>query len=100
MKSRIDSQVLEQHARDGQVVKKGERDHSDDREIKALIARDEAQLRQVTRRAPRREPTSAAREELIEKNVAPKQQLDQATAVFKVAQQTVEADRRSWKPIG
>ena len=33
------------------------------------------------------------KEELIEKNVAPRQQLDQATAVFKAAQQTVEADQ-------
>ena len=45
VKSRIDSLVLEQHVLDGQVVKKGDLLFTlDDREIRALIARDEAQL--------------------------------------------------------
>jgi multidrug efflux system membrane fusion protein len=94
VKSRIDSQVLEQHVRDGQVVKQGDLLFTlDDREIKALIARDEAQLAKDNAALTQAESDLARKEELIEKNVAPKQQLDQATAVFKAAQQTVEADQ-------
>ena len=45
IRSRIDSQVLEQHVTDGQLVKKGDLLFTlDDREIQALIARDQAQL--------------------------------------------------------
>src|SRR4029450_9301031 len=45
VKSRIESQVLEQHVKDGQFVKKGDLLFTlDDREIRATIARDEAQL--------------------------------------------------------
>lgn len=94
VKSRIDSQVLEQRVRDGQVVKQGDLLFTlDDREIKALIARDEAQLAKDNAALTQAEADLARKEELIEKNVAPKQQLDQATAVFKAAQQTVEADQ-------
>ena len=43
--SRIDSQVLEQHISDGQLVRKDDLLFTlDDREIQALIARDQAQL--------------------------------------------------------
>ena len=94
VKSRIDSQVLEQHVRDGQVVKKGDLLFTlDDREIQALIARDEAQLAKDNAALTQAEADLGRKEELIEKNVAPQQQLDQATAVFKAAQQTVEADQ-------
>jgi multidrug efflux system membrane fusion protein len=94
VKSRIDSQVLEQHVRDGQVVKKGDLLFTlDDREIQALIARDEAQLAKDNAALAQAEADLGRKEELIEKNVAPRQQLDQATAVFKAAQQTVEADQ-------
>ena len=94
VKSRIDSQVLEQHVRDGQVVKKGDLLFTlDDREIQALIARDEAQLAKDNAALAQAEADLGRKQELIEKNVAPRQQLDQATAVFKAAQQTVEADQ-------
>jgi multidrug efflux system membrane fusion protein len=65
----------------------------DDREIQALIARDEAQLAKDNAALAQAEADLGRKEELIEKNVAPRQQLDQATAVFKAAQQTVEADQ-------
>ena len=43
VKSRIESQVTEQHVKDGQLVKKGDPLFTlDDREVKATIARDEA----------------------------------------------------------
>jgi multidrug efflux system membrane fusion protein len=94
VKSRIDSLVLEQHVHDGQVVKKGDLLFTlDDREIKALIARDEAQLAKDNATLTQAQADLGRKEELIEKNVAPRQQLDQATAVFKAAQQTVEADQ-------
>ena len=94
VKSRIESQVLEQHVRDGQLVKKGDLLFTlDDREIQALIARDEAQLAKDNAALAQAEADLGRKEELIEKNVAPRQQLDQATAVFKAAQQTVEADQ-------
>jgi multidrug efflux system membrane fusion protein len=94
VKSRLDSLVLEQHVLDGQFVKKGDLLFTlDDREIKALIARDEAQLAKDNAALTQAEADLGRKEELIEKNVAPRQQLDQATAVFKAAQQTVEADQ-------
>ena len=43
VKSRLESQVTEQHVRDGQLVKKGDVLFTlDDRVVKATIARDEA----------------------------------------------------------
>ena len=94
VKSRIESQVLEQHVQDGQVVKKGDLLFTlDDREIQALIARDQAQLAKDNAALTQAQADLGRKEELIEKNVAPRQQLDQATAVFKAAQQTVEADQ-------
>ena len=45
VKSRLESQVTEQHVKDGQLVKKGDVLFTlDDRVVKATIARDEAQL--------------------------------------------------------
>ena len=93
IRSRIDSQVVEQHINDGQIVKKGDLLFTlDDRELQAAIARDEATLAKDQATATQAETALRRTEELIAKNVAPKQQLDQATATFKAAQQTVEAD--------
>jgi membrane fusion protein, multidrug efflux system len=94
VKSRIDSQVLQQHVQDGQVVTQGELLFTlDDREIQALIARDEAQLAKDNASLAQAEADLGRKQELIDKRVAPQQQLDQATAAFKAAQQTVEADQ-------
>jgi multidrug efflux system membrane fusion protein len=94
VKSRIESQVLEQHVHDGQVVKQGELLFTlDDREIQALIARDQAQLAKDNAALAQAEADLGRKQELIDKRVAPQQQLDQATAAFKAAQQTVEADQ-------
>src|SRR4030095_6838632 len=94
VKSRIESQVLEQHVRDGQVVKKGDVLFTlDDREIQALIARDEAQLAKDNAALAQAQADLGRKQELIQKNVAPQQQLDQATAVYKAALQTVQADQ-------
>jgi multidrug efflux system membrane fusion protein len=93
VRSRIDSQVLEQHVYDGQLVRKGDPLFTlDDREIQALIARDQAQLAKDNAALAQAEADLGRKQELIEKKVAPQQQLDQATAAYKAAQQTVEAD--------
>jgi membrane fusion protein, multidrug efflux system len=94
VKSRIDSQVLEQHVHDGQVVKQGNLLFTlDDREIQALIARDQAQLAKDNATLAQAGSDLRRKQELIDKRVAPQQQLDQAIAIYKAAQQTVEADQ-------
>ena len=94
IRSRIDSQVLEQHVTDGQIVKKGDLLFTlDDREIQATIARDQATIAKDQAALTQAEAALRRTQELIEKRVAPQQQLEQATATFKAAQQTVEADQ-------
>ena len=93
VRARIDSQVLEQHVLDGQLVRKGDLLFTlDDREIQALIARDQAQLAKDNAALAQAQGELGRKQELIEKKVAPEQQLDQAVAAYKAAQQTVEAD--------
>ena len=93
VRARIDSQVLEQHVVDGQLVRKGDPLFTlDDREIQALIARDEAQLAKDNAALAQALADLGRKQELIDKKVAPQQQLDQAVAAYKAAQQTVEAD--------
>jgi membrane fusion protein, multidrug efflux system len=94
IRSRIDSQVLEQHVTDGQIVKKGDLLFTlDDREIQATLARDEATIAKDQAALTQAEAALNRTQELIAKNVAPQQQLEQATAAYKAAQQTVEADQ-------
>jgi Biotin-lipoyl like len=94
IRSRIDSQVLEQHMTDGDIVKKGDLLFTlDDREIKATIARDEATIAKDQAALTQADAALRRTQELISKNVAPQQQLEQATAAYKAAQQTVEADQ-------
>jgi multidrug efflux system membrane fusion protein len=93
VRARIDSQVLEQHVVDGQLVRKGDALFTlDDREIQAQIARDQAQLAKDNAALAQAQADLRRKQELIEKNVAPQQQLDQAVSAYKAAQQTVEAD--------
>jgi multidrug efflux system membrane fusion protein len=94
VKSRIESQVTEQHVKDGQFVKKGDPLFTlDDREIRATIARDEAQLQKDQATLMRTEADLERYQRLVETNAAARQQLDQAIAEHKSAQATVEADR-------
>jgi len=94
VKSRIESQVLEQHVKDGQFVKKGDLLFTlDDREINATIARDEAQLQKDQATLTRTEADLERYQRLIQTNAAARQQLDQAIADRNSAQATVEADR-------
>ena len=94
IKSRIDSQVLEQKITDGQLVRKGDVLFVlDDREIQAQIARDQAQLAKDMATLAQAKAELDRKQTLVDKNIAPIQQLDEATAAFKAAQQTVEADQ-------
>ena len=58
-----------------------------------MIARDQAQLAKDNAALAQAEADLGRKQELIDKKVAPQQQLDQATAAYKAAQQTVEADQ-------
>lgn len=94
IKSRIDSQVLQQNVTDGQLVRKGDVLFIlDDREIRAQIARDEAQLAKDMAVLAQTKAELDRKQTLVDKNISPVQQLDEATAAFKAAQQTVEADQ-------
>ena len=94
IRSRIDSVLLEQHVTDGQIVRKGDLLFTlDDRELKAVIARDEATIAKDQAALTQADAALKRTQELISKNVAPQQQLEQATATFKAAQQTVQADQ-------
>jgi multidrug efflux system membrane fusion protein len=93
VKSRLESQVTEQHVQDGQLVKKGEVLFTlDDRVVKATIARDEAQIAKDQATADRTKLDLDRYQRLSETNATPRQQLDQATADHKVALAVVEAD--------
>lgn len=94
IRSRIDSQMIEKHVNDGQLVRKGDPLFTlDDREVRATIARNEATLAKNQAALERAAADLKRAEELIAKSAAPRQQLDQATAEFKAAQATIEADR-------
>jgi len=94
VRSRIDSQMVEKHVTDGQLVRKGDLLFTlDDRELKAVIARNEATLAKDEAARDRAKADLRRAEELIAKSAAPRQQLDQATADFKAAEASVEADK-------
>ena len=70
VRARIDSQVLEQHVLDGQLVRKGDLLFTlDDREIQALIARDQAQLAKDNAALAQAQGELGRKQELIEKKV-------------------------------
>jgi len=94
VKSRLDSQVTQQHIRDGQLVKKGDLLFTlDDRDVKAAIARDQAQVEKDQATADRTALDLERYKRLAATNAIPAQQLDQANADHKVAVATVEADK-------
>lgn len=93
VKSRIESQVLEQHVKDGQLVRKGDLLFTlDDREVRAAIARDEAQLAKDQATVVRTTTDEQRYQQLSEKNAGSRQQLDQAVADRKIAVATVQSD--------
>jgi multidrug efflux system membrane fusion protein len=93
VKSRLESQVTDQHVTDGQLVKKGDLLFTlDDRVVKATIARDEAQLAKDQATAERTLLDLERYQRLAKTDATPRQQLDQATADHKIALAVVEAD--------
>jgi multidrug efflux system membrane fusion protein len=94
VRSRIDSQMLEKHVTDGQLVRKGDLLFTlDDRELKATIARNEAQLAKDEAALQRANADLNRTQELIARNVAARQQLDEKVADAKAAEATVAADK-------
>ena len=94
VKSRLESQVTEQHVRDGQLVKKGDVLFTlDDRVVKATIARDEAQVAKDQATADRTQLDLERYQRLAQTNASPRQQLDQATADHRIALAVVESDK-------
>ena len=101
VRARIDGQIVEQRAKDGQIVKPGDvLFRIDDREIQAQIARNEAALaRDQATLARTQSDLKRAQELLTRENTTP-QRVEQTTADYKVAlanvaadQATLEADR-------
>ena len=94
VRSRIESQMLEKHVDDGQLVRKGDLLFTlDDRELKATIARNEAQLAKDEAARDRANADLERTEELLAKNVAARQQLDEKFAEAKAAEATIAADK-------
>ena len=94
VRSRIESQMLEKHVDDGQLVRKGDLLFTlDDRELKATIARNEAQLAKDEAARDRANADLERTEELLAKNVAARQQLDEKVAEAKAAEATIAADK-------
>ena len=94
MRSRIDSQIMQKHVNDGQLVRKGDLLFTlDDRELQAAIARDQAQIAKDEAARDRANADLERTRELIAKNVAARQQLDEKVADAKAADATVEADK-------
>jgi multidrug efflux system membrane fusion protein len=94
IRSRLDSQVLEQHVRDGQFVKKGDLLFTlDDREVRAALAQAEAQLAKDKATLARTELDLKRAQELLQRNAAPQTQLDTARAENQGAIATVQADQ-------
>lgn len=94
VKSRLESQVTEQHVKDGQLVRKGDLLFTlDDREVKAAIARDQAQIEKDQATADRTQVDMERYQRLSTTDAVPRQQLDQATADHKIALATVEIDK-------
>jgi multidrug efflux system membrane fusion protein len=94
VKSRLESQVTQQHIRDGQLVNEGDLLFTlDDREVKATIARDQAQIEKDQATADRTQLDLDRYQRLSGTNAVARQQVDQAIADHKVALATVDADK-------
>ena len=94
IRSRIDSQIVEQHVADGQFVKKGELLFTlDDRDIKAQIAKDEAAVARNEALHTKSQNDLARYQQLLSRNAGTQVQVDQATADERSSAATIQADR-------
>lgn len=94
VRSRVASQLNDQHFQEGQMVKKGDLLFTlDDRELAAQVAKDEAALSRDQALLARTESDLRRYQQLVERNAGTQQQLDQATADNKSAAATVLGDK-------
>lgn len=93
VKSRIDSQILQQQVKDGQFVKAGDLLFVlDDRDVKAQIAKDEAMLAKDEATHTRNLADLDRYKQLFSRNVGTQTQVDQATADEKISTASIQAD--------
>ncbi|GGH19999.1 hemolysin D [Alsobacter metallidurans] len=94
VKSRVDSQLLQQHVKDGQFVKAGDKLFTlDDKELRATIAKDEANLARDQANLTRAQTDLARKRELLAAKSGAQQQVDQAVADAKAAEAQLAADQ-------
>ncbi|SFH94714.1 membrane fusion protein, multidrug efflux system [Bosea sp. OK403] len=94
VKSRLDSQLMEQHVVDGQFVKAGDLLFTlDDRDLKAQIEKDEAAIARDQAVHKRTEADLARYQQLLLKNAGTQQSVDQATADERSAAATILSDK-------
>jgi membrane fusion protein, multidrug efflux system len=92
VRPRIDGQILEQHVKDGQMVKEGDiLFRLDDREIQAQIARDQATLTRDQAMLAKTQADLRRAQELLSKNVGSPVQAEQIAADVKIASANVAA---------
>ncbi len=93
VRSRVDSQLLTQHAKDGQFVTKGDLLFTlDDKELRAAVARDEANLARDQANLTRTQADLQRKRELLSSGSGAQQQVDQALSDAKAAEAAVAAD--------
>lgn len=96
VKPRVDSQIIEQSVKDGQMVKAGDLLFTlDDREQQAQLAKDQATLAKDQAVLNRIKQDFGRIQSLQAKGSASQQQLDQSTADLASAQATVKFDESS-----
>jgi multidrug efflux system membrane fusion protein len=94
LRARVEGEILEQNATDGQMVEKGEvLFRLDDRETQAQIARDQAALARDLANQSKAEADLKRTQDLLAKNIASQVQAEQYAADAKVAAANVAADR-------
>lgn len=93
VKSRLDGVIADQHVKEGQEVKQGDLLFTlDDRELKAQVARDEANVERDNATVAQKRADLARQKSLVDKGAGTQQALDQATADEAVATAVVKAD--------
>lgn len=93
VRSRIDSQIMQQHVTDGQFVKTGDLLFTlDDRDIKAQIAKDEAMLARDEATHTRNLADLERYKQLLARNAGTQVQVDQAIADERSSAASIQGD--------
>ena len=94
VKSRLDGVIADMHVKEGQEVEQGDLLFTlDDRELKAQVARDEANVERDKATVAQKRADLARQKSLVDKGAGTQQALDQATADEAVATAAVKADQ-------